>query len=148
ACGSSRTAAQGLASFNKAGGARREAAEDRHEMIRQEPDSMGSQKSDLRYFRIDYTARIVPSGQMYRPNAVFVTKDYKMPEGAIRGLRAIMNRDARVQGITGRVEVEIHRLVQSNEDEYNTELVLAMNAFQQHAYREGVYVGGRSTAAE
>jgi hypothetical protein len=62
-------------------------------------------KHARRYFRIEYTARIVPSGHVYGPNAVFVTGDYRTPEGAIRGLRAIMVKDARVQGIHGRVEV-------------------------------------------
>lgn len=109
---------------------------------------MGSTKHARRYFRIDYTARLVPSGQVYRPNAVFVTGDYRTPEGAIRGLRAIMVKDARVQGIPGRVEVEVHRLAQSNQDEYNAELVLAMQAFQQHAYKGGVYVGGNSTPGD
>jgi hypothetical protein len=109
--------------------------------------AVGSKKRDRRYFRIDYTARM-PSGDVYWPNAVFVTGDYRTPEGAIRGLRAIMIRDARVQGIPGRVEVEIHRLAQSNENEYHAELSLAMQAFQQHAYRDGFYVGGDSTPLE
>jgi hypothetical protein len=109
---------------------------------------VGSNKRGRRYFRIDYTARIVPSGRPYRPNAVFVTGDYQTPESAIRGLRAIMARDARVQGIGGRVDVEVHRLAQSNENEYYAELSLAMHAFQQHAYRDGCYVGGDSTPVE
>ena len=109
---------------------------------------MGSEKDAPRYFRIDYTARLLPSRQVYRPNAVFVTKNYKTPEGAIRGLRSIMNKDARVHGISERVEVEIHRLAQSNEDEYNAELALSMHAFQQHAYKDGVYLGGHSTPDE
>lgn len=109
---------------------------------------MSSETKDLPYFRVDYTARLAPTGEVYRPNAVFVTRDYKTPEGAIRGLRAIMIKDARVQGITSHVDVEIHRLAQSSEDEYYAELALSAHAFQQHAYRDGVYVGGDSTPAE
>jgi hypothetical protein len=101
-----------------------------------------------RYFRIDYTARIAATGELYRPNAVFVTNDYETPEGAIRGLRSIMNRDARLHGIAGPIDVEIHRLAQSSEEEYHAELSLAMQAFQRHAYTNGLYTGGVSTPAE
>lgn len=101
-------------------------------------DSMSRETKDLPYFRIEYTARLAPSGEVYRPNAVFITKDYKTPEGAIRGLRAIMNRDARLYGITNRVEVEIHRLAQSSEHEYYGELALSARSFQRHAYADGV----------
>lgn len=58
--------------------------------------TLGSKKRARRYFRIDYTARIVSSGDVYRPNAVFVTGDYRTPEGAIRGLRRFMVKDARL----------------------------------------------------
>lgn len=104
-------------------------------------DSMSPETKDLPYFRIEYTARLVQTREVHRPNAVFVTKDYKTPEGAIRGLRAIINRDARLHGITSRVEVEIHRLAQSSDDEYYGELALSARAFQRHAYVDGVYVG-------
>lgn len=112
------------------------------------PSSMSCETKDLPYFRIDYTARLVSTGEVYRPNAVFVTNDYRTPEGAIRGLREIMKRDARLHRITSRVEVEIHRLAQSSDDEYYGELALSARAFQRHAYVDGVYVGGSSTPAE
>lgn len=88
-------------------------------------NSVSSETKDPPYFRIEYTARLVQTGVAYRPNAVFVTKDYRTPEGAIRGLRAILNRDARLHGITSRVEVEIHRFAHSSEDEYYGELGLS-----------------------
>jgi hypothetical protein len=113
-----------------------------------EMNSISPERQDRPYFRIEYTARLAGTGEVYRPNAVFVTRDYKTPEGAIRGLRAIMRRDARLHGITTRVEVEIHRLAQSSEDEYYGELALSARAFQRHAYIDGVYVGGNSAPAE
>jgi hypothetical protein len=109
---------------------------------------MGTQRKDAHYYRIDYTARVARTGELYRPNAVFVPKEYRTPEGAIRNLRSIMNRDARLHGIAGPIDVEIHCLAQSNEDEYHAEIALSMQAFQKHAYRNGVYTGGVSTPAE
>lgn len=105
---------------------------------------MSRDTTGLPYYRIEYTARLVPTREVYRPNAVFVTKDYRTPERAIRGLRAIMKRDARLHGITSRVEVEIHRLAQSSEGEYYGELGLSARAFRRHAYADG----GNSTPAE